>query len=262
MNKLKTDITGGFPIKLDDFRWTDNAYRSAFTGMISGFGITDNEAVILSGCDRSLTGGTVTISEGYVSIGGEICYVPEHSYTEPTGGDVEYWDIDVSYDTAGLKMFQSTVSHDTYEQRIGKIIVASSTPAGYTEYNLAKDIFEIIRIKINTGVWNVFTNQVIPGVGTFTTKYKKLPTEFVHFSGIFYYEDPGIGSIDLLIGTLPVGYRPVAEKRFMVSTGNSAGTVYISILTIGTNGEMRIKSADGNAVLNVAMCEIPPFEAV
>jgi len=144
MNSFKTTDNGGLPLTLDDFRWIDSGYREAFKGMMSAYGIVDSTAVILKGCVRTVALGTVSISAGYISIGGEICLVPAHTYPEPTVGQVEYWDLYVSYDPTGDKVFQSTLNYDTYEARVAKITVASSVPAGYTLQADAKDIFWII----------------------------------------------------------------------------------------------------------------------
>ena len=144
MNLLKTLDNGGFPLVLDDFRWIDTGYREAFKAIMSPLGIANSTAVILSGCVRSVAAGTVSITAGYVSIGGEICVFPAQSYPEPGGGMHEYFDMELSYEPAGLKVFQSTLPYDTYQYRKGKITIASSVPPGYTEYSNAKNFYRIL----------------------------------------------------------------------------------------------------------------------
>lgn len=145
MNNLKTTDTGGFPLKLDDFRFVNNAVLEAFKGMMSMYDVTDSHAVILSGCARTSVSGTTSIAQGYISIGGEICFVPAHSYPTPSVGQNEYWMIDVSYDTSGNKTFQSTTSHNTYEVRVGKIQVSNTVPAGFTIYANTKNVFTLMK---------------------------------------------------------------------------------------------------------------------
>lgn len=149
MNKLKTDYSGGFPVKLDDLRWVDNSIRTSLKGILSAFGVADSTAIKLSGCNRTVSVGIVTISEGYVSIGGEVCYVPEHTYSNPSLGQSEYWGIDITYDGAGTKTFQNESVNDTYEVRIGKISVGIP-PLGTTTYQNTKTIYEIINSNIDT----------------------------------------------------------------------------------------------------------------
>lgn len=150
MNNLKTTDLGGFPLRSDDFRWSYQAMKDAFKGIMSSYGISNSTAVVLSGCTRSVASGTVTIAAGYISIGGEVCYVPAHSYPAPVGTQKEYWVINVSYDNNGLKTFQDASTHDTYEVRIGKIAVASTVPSGFTRYDLTKTIFEVINTKVDS----------------------------------------------------------------------------------------------------------------
>lgn len=150
MNNLKTTDLGGFPLRSDDFRWSYQAMKDAFKGIMSSYGISNSTAVVLSGCTRSVASGTVTIAAGYISIGGEVCYVPAHSYPAPVGTQKEYWVIDISYDNTGLKTFQDASTHDTYEVRTGKIAVASTVPSGFTSYNQTKTIFEVINTKVDS----------------------------------------------------------------------------------------------------------------
>lgn len=149
MNKFKTLYNGGLPLTLDDFRWIDDSYRSALYGILSGFGVADQTTFILSGCAKTISGGIVTIAEGYVSLGGEICFVPTHTYSEPTGGDVDYWVLDLSYDSAGNKVFQNSDLNSTYEVRVAQLTVGSTVPAGSTSYALTKTFFGIIEEKLD-----------------------------------------------------------------------------------------------------------------
>lgn len=267
MNNFKTTDNGGLPFVLDDFRWIDSGYREAFKGIMSAYGVADSTAVIISGCARTVASGTVTIAEGFVSLGGEICYVPTHTYAEPTGGQVEYFDLNVTYDPVGNKPFQSTSNFDTYEKRACKITVASSVPAGYTLYSDAKTIFQLIRVGINLDTWHTLTAQTLPTVtipGTYQSQYKKDSSEFVHLSGKWYVEDVGVGAVNELITTLPLGYRPSQNKMYAVANEANAvtGAIDFATITIQTNGEIRLKSVGGSFVYIVEFSQIPSFEAI
>lgn len=267
MNIFKTTDNGGLPLALNDFRWIDAGYREAFKALMSGYGVVDSEAVIISGCERTLATGTVSIAEGYISLGGEICLVPAHTYPEPTGGQLEYWDLYTSFDPEGYKVFQSTLDYDTYQKRIAKITVASSVPAGYTEYADTKNIFQITRLKINTGIWNEMSNVVVTGgtiPGTYISQFKKDSCEFIHFKGTCYFEDAGSGTVNELLGTLPAGYRPDALKTFVIghNPDPSTGEMELATVTIATSGEVRLKSLSGDYAGILDMSQIPPFEGV
>jgi hypothetical protein len=152
--------------------------------------------------------------------------------------------------------------------RVAKITVASSIPAGYMEYADTKNIFQITRVKINTDTWHTLANTVIGGggavPGTYLSEFKKDSTEFVHLSGLAYTEDVGIGAVNHLIGTLPVGYRPATQKTFVVSGDVNATTGVVSFATVvvETDGEVRVKSQDGSFVYILDLSQIPPFEGV
>ena len=142
MNGLKTTDNGGFPFQLDDLRWIDSGIREAFKGIMSAYGIDDSTAVILSGCQRS-GGGTVSLTEGYVSIGGEICYVPAQTWPAHAGGtDEEYFVIESTFDPAGSKTFESASVYDTYELRRGKI-QTGVPPAGHTSLSDIRTLHQI-----------------------------------------------------------------------------------------------------------------------
>lgn len=266
MNNFKTTDNGGLPFVLDDFRWIDAGYREAFKGIMSAYGVADSTAVIISGCARTVASGTVTIAEGFVSLGGEICYVPLHTYAEPSGGQVEYFDLIVTYDPLGNKPFQSTVNYNTYEKRACKITVASSVPAGYTSYADAKNVFQLIRSGINYTTWQTLSTQVLPSAGvpgTYITTFKRDNSEFVHLSGTYYIEDAGTGAINVLVATLPIGYRPAQNKIFMIANqaNSTTGEVSFATVSIATNGEVRIKSVR-DYIHIIEFSQIAPFEAV
>lgn len=149
MNKLKTTDLGGFPVKLDDFRFAHSGIQEALKGIISTYGIEDSTAVILSGCVKTMHFSTVNISEGYISIGGEICYAPAQSYEAPEFGYFDYWMIESSFDTNGLKQFQNLSMNNTYEVRIGKVQISNSIPSGFSSVSSVKTVLEIIKDNIS-----------------------------------------------------------------------------------------------------------------
>lgn len=123
MNKLKTTHNGGMGLELDDFRFMDNGYRDAFKGILSAFKVPLHHAIILSGCVRSVANNQVTVSEGYVSLAGEVMYMPTQSY--PLGG-YEYIVPNITYANTGDEAFQDGNIHSTYEVRQAHIQVSAN----------------------------------------------------------------------------------------------------------------------------------------
>lgn len=257
MNNFKTDIDGGLPLELNDFRWIDHGIRDAFKGMMSAYGVTDQMTVRLSGCARNITGGgMVTIDPGYVSIGGEICFVPAQTYPVPGVGDFEYWMVGLGYDSEGLKEFETSGNHDTYETRTGKVQVSNVVPAGHTKYEDTKTIFEVIKANMPLDQWaDIFAagydaslDYFLMGVPQSTRDI----TGFVHLRGCWSKTAPSSSEI---LGVLAVPDRPAKNAVYYIVVNGVE-----HVVTVKTNGE--IVSALPGAGTHAAMIPltmIPPF---
>lgn len=128
MNKLNTTDNGGFPLDLDDIRWLQDGIAEGFKGLLSAFGINPADSFIISGCAVVDNAPNYDIAEGYISLNGEVLYVPAHSLAQ-TGGHTYYWDLEVTYDSSGLESFRNGTSYDTYEIRRGKL-KSTGSPTG------------------------------------------------------------------------------------------------------------------------------------
>lgn len=165
MNKLKTTGLGGFPVVLDDFRWMDAGYRDGFYGLLAAFGVEDDQSFVIVGCERSVDDGTVTVSPGYVSINGEVCFFPEQTYDEPTT-ETEFFEVAVSYDAEGLKTFQDASEQDTYEIRRAKISISDTPPIEHTNFLEVQTIMEIIHdlLPSKANIYHVSFPPPPPGI--------------------------------------------------------------------------------------------------
>ncbi len=241
MNNFKTTNIGGLPIKLNDLRFINNGLKEAFKGVMSSYGITDSITIVLNGCEKTSVSGTTTIASGFVSIGGEICYVPLHSYPDPAVGEFEYWDIDLTFDPSGSKVFQSTDIFDTYEIRVGKVIKDTVIPVGYTAYDDAQSLFEAMRTKLNIGesidlilAPNIYVQQPF-------TAFKSIDG-IVSFEGALTLNTTGVVGGAFQVTTLPVGYRPAYDMHtYFTANGEqwdmyigTTGNVYCTIVTAST----------------------------
>ncbi|MDP2723215.1 MAG: hypothetical protein Q8O72_10690 [Bacteroidales bacterium] len=129
MNKLKTTDIGGFPLRLDDLRWLDDAQREAFMAVIKTL-IGEYDYARLFGCDLIDTEqGTIECTSGYVYFNDEIFYVEPSWVNDSFNPSQMFFVEDVSYDTpAGLKTFEDTTTHETYEIRRATMVGSLTTP--------------------------------------------------------------------------------------------------------------------------------------
>lgn len=238
MNTFKSDDLGGLPLKLNDFRWIADGLAEAIKGIVSAYGVDDQNTFVISGCERTFSGGDTFIAEGFVSIGGEICYVPAHDYPDLTVGQVDYWERVDTFDPTGLKEFQSTVSYDTYAVRVGQVLVGASVPAGQTAYDDALSMFQAMRPQLNIGEWIAVTLE--PNIFTVDLfEYFMTIDGFIKFKGELSVNTTGAPGGAFQIGTLPVGFRPAAPVfQDYYSDGQhwemaifETGNIYALILT-------------------------------
>lgn len=136
MNKLLIP-NGGMPLEGDDFRWEQSAVRDAFKGMLHYFASPYNGNIVLSGCQISLVSGNAVVTEGYVCINYEVCYVAAQSVAV-SGLATSSLKIVETYDASGLEVFADSVSRDTYAIRRA---VVSDTLAGSNEIVLSAPVY-------------------------------------------------------------------------------------------------------------------------
>lgn len=171
MNKFITTDNGGLPIQLDDFRFIDDSVRNAFKGLISAFGINPDESFILSGAGSTLNGPNYDIAAGYICLNGEVLEVEAHSIPTTLGpGEAHVWRLKTTFDPAGLKTFESTLSFDTYEIRQAEVVV--EVPVGGFMPMLAPTIHQrmaangfgtILQTKVlDIGNWDMDADITLP----------------------------------------------------------------------------------------------------
>jgi len=149
MNKFITTAFGGLPLKNNDLRWSDDAYRTAFTALCKAIALTSQveENFILWGCELKSDGipdkSGYKITEGAVFIDGEIC-----EFTETTIAPeftLFFVKDTTTYNPAGLKLFKNGTTHNTYNIRKCIVIESEDTPSEpYLMVNNAKNLTQII----------------------------------------------------------------------------------------------------------------------
>ena len=75
MNQLETNVNGGYPIELDDFRFLDEIYRNGIHQVMQSL----SSFAILTGCDNGGTdvNGDDVLNAGWLVVNGEIGYLPQ-----------------------------------------------------------------------------------------------------------------------------------------------------------------------------------------
>lgn len=133
MNRLKTNIDGGFPLRLDDFRWTEEANKEALTGLVRAL-IGSEDGAKLYGCVVVDTeqGDVWTCSDGFIYMNDEIFYVAEQSIVNT--GTLWFEEL-ITYDASGNKTFEDASTNDTYEIRRAQLATGASAPANTLAYN-------------------------------------------------------------------------------------------------------------------------------
>lgn len=183
MNKLLSTLGGGMPLFLNDLNFIDLAYRDALFGIMSAFGITEQDSFKLSGCVVAHIGGNdFTCTAGYISFLGEIYQVKAHNIT--TSEQYINFAPKLSWDAEGNKVFKDASTQNTYQIREAELvgsdestmpynaptlhdIIATNLKASNTEYSLItghnvyyrKDAFSVVTLQ---GVINYSETVQLP----------------------------------------------------------------------------------------------------
>ncbi|MCX6232119.1 MAG: hypothetical protein NTZ33_11300 [Bacteroidetes bacterium] len=248
MNKFKSTDTGGLLLYiLDDLRWIDEGIRDAIKGMFTQFGLNPSDNFIFSGCEftvTSITGGKrYTHTEGYIYLDGEVLKV-DAGYIEVLDADWEvgsviYWDLVITYDIAGNRIFESGVSHDTYEIRKAKLFF--DVPGGDVMPYNANDIVSkyLAGFKSKESDW-LSAGSLINGWSNIGSPfsnivYKKDLFDVVHIKGAIYKSSPDTSVIFILPGEL----CPTETRRF-------------GDIVIESNGDVHTEGGDASQFIEIS----------
>jgi hypothetical protein len=233
MNTFKTTDLGGLGLRSNDFRFIDASVREAFFGTLSYLGDLANSVIIISGCEVVPSLMEVTILSGFVLLNGEVFKVDTHSYPNTTPG-VRYWDIDITYDAEGTKLFKDSTTHETYEIRRAKTFFAPTLPVDKIAFSSTLYYFDILKEKLgfiaSTAWANIpFCSNMFPGPSG-QGKFMIDSNGFVHLKGAYTNDDPGAGAV---LGVLPLGFRP-PESQFSRLSDGSGGDFELEMKTDGS----------------------------
>lgn len=259
MNKLITNNNGGFPLVLDDVRFIMDAYTSAFKGILNAFAMSGENAVILSGCQKTVSAGLTTISEGFVGIDGEVCYVGEHSYINPSAGEKEYWDIQLGLLPAGEKLFQNGDTNFVYQSRVGAVLKALTVPAGKSLYNANIDIYRVIATRLPRLSPEVIDSKSFSGVDYDITAH-------IDLNGYMHVDSSDGYPVDLVVGTVVTDqflglYTPLKATTYTLTVNTGPASFTTIALLLSTGGELKITAVEsgGSTFGFINLGELPPI---
>lgn len=245
MDKLKTELYGGFPFDLDDWRWELDAHRAAISGLAAGLQKGDLGAVILSGLELTLTslGGVLAISAGWVSWGGELFYFPGGPGVGSLPPTMHFLTRDISMDPAGMEVFQDGTSQNAYERRRVKLVATG------VDYSLGVDPENYVSIgrasRLRDQVWSgnwlsitAFTSDFDSPAGIW---YRKEPGGIIRFRGsVRYTGATGAPDGSGAAFNMPVGLRPASLIRVPLVLVPVAGTGSVVIAAITNSGDVGV----------------------
>lgn len=267
MNKLINTQNGGFDFKSDDLRWMQNSFIEAIKGLASPYQTSNTELVILSGCEITSSGAPnfdTILTSGFLLYNGEIYYHASQTMSTPNP-QFWYWTFQTTYDPSGLKVFKDQQSHDTYQVNRVTLIESFSPQITLQAFTSTKTIFHKIKdnlASIQKPDWITLPSQVIGGsLPAWTMKCMKDLDGFVHLTGYFIADS---WYNQMVINTLPSGYRPPYDFDIPYILYNQSGVLKPTTITIKTDGQIIYTGQDPSTIgidpaFTINLQLLPPF---
>lgn len=240
MNNLVTDINGGFPLLLNDFRFNDNAVRLALADIVSS--VAGTNPIILFGCQTQQQTNFVSVSEGAIFWQGEIWHVYPHNFTAPNPmTEAPYWNFVTEKGIEGSRTFENAETHQVHQIRkaVGTMnpftgSVGSVSFEGMKR--LQNYLIEEVEVPRELGV-----ELVNNATKTYLIKQGRLVS--LDFSVSF----PGSETMSAkLVGTIPEKYRP-ADYNTGIAIGKHNGADSVMRYSIDKQtGQILVMPIDGS----------------
>lgn len=162
MDKLNTELYGGFPFDLDDWRWEMDAHRKAF-GAIGNALSGSTAPLIMSGMVGLPSVGVMlpgpgVITPGWMAWGGELL-----EYTGGMGNPMvppalHYFTLDVSLDPSGVETFEDGSTQNAYMKRRLKVVadgVNRDADTAYASLEATPRLFNVL----HPSAWTLVTPE-------------------------------------------------------------------------------------------------------
>lgn len=222
MDKLNTNLFGGFPFDLDDWRWEIDDMRRAIIALGKGIaggdglgGLYGNMVVYGMGFTLNTTGGVVSISPGWLTIGGELLYWPGGTGNPALPPSSHYFTVVETNDPSGNEVFQDGTLQSTHIARRVKLTSDGVPYTGGLENVVVLGFHRSIGDKFgyNEGWHNV--TPLLPGWTTSPyvggLRYRRDVADVIRIEGSVMVDTPG-DIMDGQVFQLPVGYRPNQQR--------------------------------------------------
>lgn len=256
MDKLELGYLGGDPDSLDDLEFLQNALSEAIKGLASAWQHAGLDVPILSGLESTISGTTVTFTNGYIVVNSEVYFVIGGTFNL-----TDYYVIEIgdTFDSNGDETFENLSVNQTWRVRRG--VMQLSTGSG-TEIDFSDTVTSTQALITQHGFitnqltsWttvSVFGSGWSNNAGTNLARYRKNKIGQVEITGVV--KNPTASG--QLIFQLPVGFRPANQMGFIVMSTDDVGTQFNQIL-INTSGNITLFGTFGtNKVVNL---NLPPF---
>ncbi|HSW64991.1 MAG TPA: hypothetical protein VLH56_17015, partial [Dissulfurispiraceae bacterium] len=115
MKKLITNINGGMPDLLDNFRWHEAGVIESIEAICRAMAVSRN-TYRLFGAVVTRVSTSVSVTKGVIYHNGELFNVEPASFTAPAT-DTLYWERADHYDPTGQLTFQNAQQHNVYLDR-------------------------------------------------------------------------------------------------------------------------------------------------
>jgi hypothetical protein len=234
MNKLINTFNKGFSLYNDDVRFLQEALTEAIKALASPF--ENGEIIILSGCEKTVSLGIASFTEGYVLKDSEIFKVPATSFSTLVPGSVEKFFLSETYNSSGLKISDDGLdSNDSWLIREYNIAMGEFALPNQS-FSSTKRLFEVIKEKLPQKPWETFKTFTDTEflTGDYESDISLGIDGITVLRGKMMFNDVSPGDV---VATIPVGFRPTqAIERSVSYYAESA--VQTLIVRISTSGQV------------------------
>jgi hypothetical protein len=232
-------IAGGQPLHANDWSLIQNQEMASLSAII-GSVIGNATACILTGLMMTNDGTKISITEGYIFIGGEIFYVPAVLFAINNDNTL-YFVQDFS--TTENRTFKDTTTHDVYAYRRYKILYQAIDPGLSVQYTIVASLLTILTNFINTNIPSANLSVVqhyAYSIGfTPATAFSFISLQGNALNGYMLEAAFNASVTQGKLCTLEVGMRPSADLvGFFYNNSVAPG-----ILKIKKNGDIYISGA-------------------
>lgn len=141
MNLFETNDLGGLPLRLNDLRFMQDAWREGASGFLSIFGLDPNTPYLISAESYVISLPNMSAGDYYIAYQNEI-YKGDAFTVDLTAlapGENIYVSLTEVNDSAGSKIFANGITRETYKVRKAEMVTGFTPP---TDGDVLQDTFD------------------------------------------------------------------------------------------------------------------------